>query len=215
MAERRRSRTASPVAWACALALLSLLTTVRAASAYHDGPTVAEVLGWDRAAARIYFAQFDESEVALAPALWFFDLRAADPERAVRVAGPRYPSDDGAEAFEARIDSLRRVLARPHALSGVRFLVTRRSRSLPDTLLEDRPTRFERFAWSAEVSGLGRSGHVSGLSYCDDVVEAIRPVCWRGDEPIVVTVRHRGVLIGGCNDLETCALLLPAKRGRP
>src|SRR5258705_928989 len=104
------------------------------AHAYHEGPTHAEVLGLDRKQHRIYFAQFDESEVAHAPVLSYFELRGTRPSFVIRVPGPLYLGDDPDGEMDRQIEELRLRLERPHALDSTKFTVRVRPTQLADSI---------------------------------------------------------------------------------
>lgn len=196
--------------WHTAVVLGGLLVAFQTApaSASHNGPTRAEVLGFDSATQRVYFAQFDESEVGYAPVLYFFDLRAPHPERRVRVPGPLYEGDDGVDQFEQRIDALRIHLTHPERLDSTAVRLEVHAMAMPDTVAPDAPEeRMERFALHCIAHCQGRKGAVDGVAFGDSTARVVRAGLFSRSGIIVATIGWTGVWIGSTDDYETCVLL--------
>jgi hypothetical protein len=74
--------------WLAAFALSATLASARA-GASTGGPELAEPLGWDPIAQRVYFGMVDASESSMPEGLVYFDLHSATPGRLVRVPWSR------------------------------------------------------------------------------------------------------------------------------
>jgi hypothetical protein len=171
--------------------LLGLAVQIAVAEAYTGGPVQAYIAGIEPTQHRVYYVLSFNDESGTPPQIWFFDLDASDPTRAIRARSLERPEGSPAPEDGRISDAWLQFVPRIQRLRGLRDfdlnIDLKTDSAGVDTLL--RVTRYNAHLALRAQAG---SRELDLTMFCDTLIHAAGMYEIPGRPESIVVLTYKG-----------------------